>query len=131
MLPILGLLASNILTTNSPNYNSSSGETTKNKKQFLTKLKYKAMLVKVKVSSGGDEFKEQIINLSMIKEVRQGWGDKLYGLNKDEWCEIRFIDGANLYVASTLDDILTKLSDIQNRDINVTTRRYPSGVGPY
>ena len=129
MIPILGLLATNILTTNSPTYNSSSGETTKNKKQFLAKLKYKAMLVKVKVSSGGDEFKEQLINLSMIKEVRQGWGDN-QGLSKDEWCEVHFIDGSNVYVETTLNEMLSKLWDIQDRDINVVTRQRPTGRGP-
>lgn len=129
MLPILGLLATGILTPNSPKYNSSSGETTKNKKQFLAKLKYKPMLVKVKVSCGGDEFKEQLINLSMIREVRPGWNE-LHGLNKDEWCEVHFIDGSSVYVATTLNEMLAKLWDIQDRDINVVTRQRPSGRGP-
>ena len=130
MLPILGLLANGILTTNSPKYNSSSGETTQNKKQFLAKLKYKPMLVKVKVSCGGDEFKEQLINLSMIREVRQGWTERM-GLSKEKWCDIGFIDGSSLYVETTLDDILTKLWDIQDKEINVVTRERRTGRGPF
>lgn len=102
-------------------------ETNKNKKEYLTKLKYKPMLVKLKAShGGGTEFKEQLINLSMIKEVRPGWTEN-QGLDKDKWCEVHFIDGNSLYVESTLNDILYS---IQDREINVVTRQHRTGRGP-
>lgn len=134
MIPILPLLSvmslSNHLQRNS--YHSEEQQK-QNKKQFLTKLKYKPMLVKVKVNYGGDDdWKEQLINLSMIREVRQGWGDGLmYGLKKDEWCIVEFIDGSSLYVETTLDDTLAKLWDIQDKEINVVTRERRTGRGPY
>ena len=102
-------------------------ETTKKKKEYLTKLKYKPMLVKLKTSHGGTEFKDQLINLSMIKEVRPGWND-IQGLDKDKWCEAHFIDGSSLYVESTLNDILYTAKD--REEINVVTRQHRTGRGP-
>lgn len=129
MIPILPLLSITTLSSRTP-VNSYDSEIQKqNKKQFLAKLKYKPMLVKIKASYGGDEFKEQLINLSMIKEVRTGWNE-LHGLSKDEWCEIHFIDGSGVYVETTLNEMLSKLWDMQDRDINVVTRQRPTGRGP-
>ena len=86
------------------------------------------MLTKLKAShGGGTEFKEQLINLSMIKEVKPGWTDML-GLDKDKWCEVHFIDGNSLYVQTTLNDILYS---IQDREINVVTRQHRTGRGPF
>ena len=104
MIPILPLLSINMLS-NRTSVNSYDSELQKqNKKQFLAKLKYKAMLVKLKASYGGMEFKEQLINLSMVKEIRPGWTD-IQGLDKDKWCEVHFIDGSSVYVESTLDGL--------------------------
>lgn len=129
MIQILPLLFGNMLSDNTPVNSYHSEQQKQNKKQFLAKLKYKAMLVKIKASYGGDTFKEQLINLSMIKEVRPGWTDN-QGLTKDEWCEVHFIDGSSVYVSTTLNEVLSKLWDIQDRDINVVTRQRPSGRGP-
>lgn len=104
MIPILPLLSMTMLSGRTSVNSYDSEQQKQNKKKFLAKLKYKAMLVKIKVSYGGMEFKEQLINLSMIKEVRPGWSDN-QGLNKDEWCEVHFIDGSSLYVATTIDGL--------------------------
>lgn len=106
MIPILPLLAVTMLSNSMIQSSNDSEQTKQNKKQFLAKLKYKPMLVKVKVSSGGKEFKEQLINLSMIKEVIPGWTDN-QGLDKDKWCHVHFIDGNSLYVETTLDGLQT------------------------
>ena len=129
MISILPLLFGNMLSDSTPVNSYHSEQQKQNKKQFLAKLKYKPMLVKIKASYGGDTFKEQLINLSMIKEVRPGWTDN-QGLTKDEWCEVHFIDGSSVYVETTLNEMLAKLWDIQDRDINVVTRQRASGRGP-
>ena len=129
MIPILPLLSVTMLSNSMIQSSNDSEQTKQNKKQFLAKLKYKAMLVKLKASYGGMEFKEQLINLSMIKEVRPGWTDN-QGLDKDEWCEVHFIDGERLYVETTLNDVLAKLWDIQDREINVRTSERRTGRGP-
>ena len=129
MIPILPLLSVTMLSNSMIQSSNDSEQTKQNKKQFLAKLKYKPMLIKIKVSSGGMEFKEQLINLSMIKEVRPGWTDN-QGLDKDEWCEVHFIDGERLYVETTLNDVLAKLWDIQDREINVRTSERRTGRGP-
>ena len=129
MIPIIPLLSAGLLSINTPINSYDSEQQKQKKKQFLAKLKYKPMLVKIKASYGGMEFKEQLINLSMIKEVRTGWSDN-QGLSKDEWCEVHFIDGSNVYVETTLNEMLAKLWDIQDRDINVVTRQRPTGRGP-
>ena len=126
MIPILPLLSVTMLSNHM--IQSSNDSEQQNKKQFLAKLKYKAMLVKLKASYGGMEFKEQLINLSMIKEIRPGWSEN-QGLDKDKWCEIHFIDGSSVYVESTLNDILYTEKD--REEINVVTRQYRTGGGPY
>ena len=128
MIPILPLLFGNMLSDSTPVNSYHSEQQKQNKKQFLAKLKYKAMLVKLKASYGGMEFKEQLINLSMIKEIRPGWTDN-QGLDKYKWCEVHFIDGSSVYVESTLNDILYTEKD--REEINVVTRQYRTGGGPY
>ena len=129
MIPILPLLFGNMLSdsTQVDSYHSEQQQKQK-KKQFLAKLKYKPMLVKLKTSYGGMEFKEQLINLSMIKEIRPGWSEN-QGLDKDKWCEVHFIDGSSVYVESTLNDILYTEKD--REEINVVTRQHRTGGGPY
>lgn len=129
MIQILPLLFGNMLSDSTPVNSYHSEQQKKNKKQFLAKLKYKPMLVKIKASYGGDGFKEQLINLSMIKEVRPGW-NILHRLGKDEWCEVHFIDGSSVYVETTLNEMLAKLWDIQDREINVRTSERRTGRGP-
>jgi hypothetical protein len=129
MIQILPLLFGNMLSDSTPVNSYHSEQQKQNKKQFLAKLKYKSMLVKIKASYGGDGFKEQLINLSMIKEVRPGW-NILHRLSKDEWCEVHFIDGSNVYVETTLNEMLAKLWDIQDREINVRTSERRTGRGP-
>ena len=126
MIPILPLLS--VMSLSNHLQQSSNDSEQQNKKQFLAKLKYKPMLVKLKASYGGMEFKEQLINLSMIKEIRPGWSEN-QGLDKDKWCEIHFIDGSSVYVESTLNDIL--YSEKDREEINVVTRQYRTGGGPY
>lgn len=126
MIPILPLLSVMSLSNHLQQNSYDSEQQKQNKKQFLAKLKYKAMLVKLKASYGGMEFKEQLINLSMVKEVRPGWND-VQGLDKDKWCEVHFIDGSSVYVESTLNDILYTMQD---REINVVTRQHRTGRGP-
>lgn len=127
MIPILPLLSVTMLSNHMIQSSNDSEQQTKSKKQFLAKLKYKAMLVKLKASYGGMEFKEQLINLSMVKEVRPGWGDN-QGLDKDKWCEVHFIDGSSVYVESTLNDIFYTMKD--REEINVVTRQHRTGRGP-
>lgn len=125
---MISFLASHMFQNQSNWNRSNSDETKENKKEYLTKLKYKPMLIKLKASHGGStEFKEQLINLSMIKEVKPGWTD-IPGLDKDKWCEVHFIDGNSLYVQTTLNDILYS---IQDREINVVTRQHRTGRGPF
>lgn len=127
MIPIIPLLSITTLSNRTP-VNSYDSELQKqNKKQFLAKLKYKAMLVKLKASYGGMEFKEQLINLSMVKEIRPGWND-VQGLDKDKWCEVHFIDGSSVYVETTLNDIFYTAKD--REEINVVTRQHRTGRGP-
>lgn len=126
MIPILPLLS--VMNLSNHLQQSSNDSEQQNKKQFLAKLKYKAMLVKLKASYGGMEFREQLINLSMIKEIRPGWSEN-QGLDKDKWCEVHFIDGSSVYVESTLNDIL--YSEKDREEINVVTRQYRTGGGPY
>ena len=127
MIPIIPLLSITTLSNRTP-VNSYDSELQKqNKKQFLAKLKYKDMLVKLKASYGGMEFKEQLINLSMVKEIRPGWND-VQGLDKDKWCEVHFIDGSSVYVETTLNDIFYTAND--REEINVVTRQHRTGRGP-
>ena len=125
MIPILPLLS--VMNLSNHLQQSSNDSEQQNKKQFLAKLKYKAMLVKLKASYGGMEFREQLINLSMIKEIRPGWSEN-QGLDKDKWCEVHFIDGSSVYVESTLNDILYTAKD--REEINVVTRQRRTGIGP-
>lgn len=127
MIPIIPLLSITTLSNRTPVNSYDSEQQTKNKKQFLAKLKYKAMLVKLKASYGGMEFKEQLINLSMVKEIRPGWND-VQGLDKDKWCEVHFIDGSSVYVETTLNDIFYTAKD--REEINVVTRQHRTGRGP-
>ena len=126
---MIPFLASHMFQNQSlSNWNSRSEETNENKKDYLKVLKFKPMLVKLKTShGGGTEFKDQLINLSMIKEVRPGWTDFM-GFDKDKWCEAHFIDGSSLYVESTLNDILYTAKD--REEINVVTRQRRTGMGP-
>ena len=81
-------------------------ETKKDKKDYLKILKFEPMLVKVNASHILADFKPQLINLSMIKEVRQGWSNLEDGTPKENWSQIDFIDGNSIYVQSNIDSFL-------------------------
>ncbi len=81
---------------------SDSEETTK--KEYYKLLKLKPMFIKLNVSSHGSEFLPQLINVSMIKEIRGGYRD-IDGLTPDKWCTAKFIDGEELYVEGSIDDL--------------------------
>lgn len=124
MIPFLAsTMFQNRLTSNW----RSSNETIENKKQYLTALKFKPMLVKVRANHGGD-WKDQLINLSMIKEVRPGWSDN-QGLNKNEWCEVHFIDGNTLYVKGNIDSLLNP-NDKPKYDVTTTLKKVLGDANP-
>ena len=81
-------------------------ETKVDKKDYLKLLKFKPMLVKVNASHILADFKPQLINLSMVKEVRQGWSNLEDGTTKENWCQIDFIDGSGLYIKGNIDSFL-------------------------
>jgi hypothetical protein len=108
---------------------SSDSEET-SKIQYYKLLKLKPMFIKLNVSSHGSEFKPQIINLSMVREITEGYKLSMRGLSPTEWCILKFIDDSELYVDSTLDELQSKISDEENKDIYVRVRGRASGLGP-
>ena len=84
----------------------SNDETKSDKKDYLKILKFKPMLVKVNASHILADFKPQLINLSMVKEVRPGWSNLQDGTPKENWSQIDFIDGNSIYVQSNIDSFL-------------------------
>jgi len=108
--------------------NSDSGETTK--KDYYKLLKLKPMFIKLNVSSHGSEFLPQLINVSMIKEIRGGFTE-LRGVSSDKWCVAKLIDGDEIWIEGTLDEIKSKIWDEENKDIYVRVRGRASGLGPF
>ena len=114
MIPFLaaGMLQNQILRNS--NYGAYQTET---KKQYYKLLKLKPMFIKLNVSSHGSQFLPQLINTSMIKEIRGGYMD-LNGLSPDKWCVIRYIDGDELYVEGSIDELQSQIwreQEIQNK----------------
>ena len=107
---------------------SDSEETTK--KEYYKLLKLKPMFIKLNVSSHGGKFVPQLINVSMIKEIRGGYIE-LHGLTPDKWCVAKFIDGEELYVEGELDDLQSKIWSEADKDIHVRVRGRASGIGPF
>ncbi len=104
-----------------------SEETTK--KDYYKLLKLKPMFIKLNVSSHGGQFLPQLINISMIKEIRGGFTE-LNGVSPDKWCVAKFIDGDDLYVEGDVEDLQSKIWNEQDRTIDVRIRNR-SGLGPY
>ena len=107
---------------------SGESETIK-KKQYYKLLKLKPMFIKLNVSSHGSQFLPQIINASMIKEIRGGYMD-LNGLSPDKWCVIKFIDGDELYAEGSIDDLQSKIWSEQDKTLDVRVEQRRTGRGP-
>lgn len=121
-----GLIQQQILR----NSNSYSSEQSETKKQYHKLLKLKPMFIKLNVSSHGGKFLPQLINVSMIKEIRGGYMD-MNGVSPDKWCVAKFIDGEELYVEGELDDLQSKIWSEADKDIHVRVRGRASGMGPF
>lgn len=103
MIPFLAsTMFQNQLTSN---WNRSD-ETETKKKTYYKFLKLKPMFIKLNVSSYGKNFLPQLINVSMVKEIRGGYMD-MNGLTPDKWCVAKFIDGDEMYVEGTIDELNT------------------------
>ena len=103
MIPFLAsTMFQNQLTSN---WNRSD-ETETKKKTYYKFLKLKPMFIKLNVSSHGKNFLPQLINISMVKEIRGGYMD-MHGVTPDKWCVAKFIDGDELYVEGTIDELNT------------------------
>ena len=110
--------------------NSYSSEQSETKKDYYKLLKLKPMFIKLNVSSHGGKFLPQLINVSMIKEIRGGYMD-MNGVSPDKWCVAKFIDGEELYVEGELDDLQSKIWSEADKDIHVRVRGRASGMGPF
>lgn len=120
-----GLIQQQILRSS----NSYSSEQSEKKKQYYKLLKLKPMFIKLNVSSHGGKFLPQLINVSMIKEIRGGFTE-LNGVSPDKWCTAKFIDGDELYVEGELEELQSKIWSEQDRTIDVRIRNR-TGFGPY
>ena len=109
---------------------SNSYHSEETKKHYYKLLKLKPMFIKLNVSSHGGKFLPQLINVSMIKEIRGGYIE-LHGLTPDKWCVAKFIDGEELYVEGELDDLQSKIWSEADKDIHVRVRGRASGIGPF
>lgn len=127
MIGLLGLHIQQQILRNS-SYGAYSTETTK-KKDYYKLLKLKPMFIKLNVSSHGSQFLPQLINASMIKEIRGGFTE-LNGVSPDKWCVVKFIDGDEQWVEGTMDDLQSKIWNEQDRTIDVRVRNGRSGLGP-
>jgi hypothetical protein len=87
------------------------------------------MFIKLNVSSHGGKFLPQLINVSMIKEIRGGFTE-LNGVTPDKWCVAKFIDGDEQWVEGELEELQSKIWSEQDRTIDVRVRNR-SGLGPF
>jgi hypothetical protein len=106
---------------------SDESETTK-PKNYYKLLKLKPMFIKLNVSSHGGKFLPQLINVSMIKEIRGGYMD-MNGVSPDKWCVAKFIDSEELYVEGELEELQSKIWSEHDRTIDVRVKNR-SGLGP-
>ena len=120
-----GLIQQQILRSS----NSYSSEQSEKKKQYYKLLKLKPMFIKLNVSSHGGKFLPQLVNVSMIKEIRGGFTE-LNGVTPDKWCVAKFIDGDEQWVEGELEELQSKIWSEQDRTIDVRIRNR-SGLGPY
>jgi uncharacterized protein YjbJ (UPF0337 family) len=124
---MIPFLASHMFQQQS-NWKRSDETETTTKKEYYKLLNFKPMLIKLNVASHGNRFLPQLVNISMIKEIRGGYVD-MYGLTPDKWCVGKFIDDSELWIEGSLDELQSKIFDEQDRtlDVRVTNR---SGLGP-
>jgi hypothetical protein len=87
---------------------SSIQDETETKKQYYKLLNFKPMFIKLNVSSHGSQFLPQLVNLSMIKEIRGGFTE-LNGVSPDKWCAGECIDGSDIWIEGSLDEIQSKI----------------------
>lgn len=130
MIPFLAsaIFQNQILRNSS--YGAYSTETNKTKKQNYYKLlKLKPMFIKLNVSSHGSQFLPQLINASMIKEIRGGFTE-LNGVSPDKWCVAKFIDGDEQWVEGSLDTLLSIIWHEQDKTIDVRVEQRRTGRGP-
>ena len=120
-----GLIQQQILRSS----NSYSSEQSETKKEYYKLLKLKPMFIKLNVSSHGSQFLPQLINISMIKEIRGGFTE-LNGVTPDKWCVAKFIDGDEQWVEGELEELQSKIWSEQDRTIDVRIRNR-SGLGPF
>ena len=105
MIPFLAsTMFQNQLTSNW----GSNDKTETKKKTYYKLLKLKPMFIKLNVSSYGRNFLPQLVNVSMIREIRGGYMD-MNGMTPDKWCVAKFIDGEELYVEGTIDELQCKI----------------------
>jgi len=101
-----GLIQQQILRNSS--YGAYHSEQSETKKDYYKLLKLKPMFIKLNVSSHGSTFLPQLINVSMIKEIRGGYIE-LNGLTPDKWCVAKFIDGDEQWVEGSMDEIQSQI----------------------
>ena len=106
-----------------------SDETETTKKQYYKLLKLKPMFIKLNVSSHGNTFLPQLINVSMVKEIRGGFTD-MHALSPDKWCVAKFIDGEELYIEGSVDDLQSKIFNENDRTLDVRVRNGSGRLGP-
>ena len=99
------------------------------KKTYYKLLKLKPMFIKLNVSSHGSQFLPQLINVSMIKEIRGGFTE-LNGVTPDKWCVAKFIDGDEQWVEGSMDTLLSLIWNEQDKTIDVRVKQSYSGIGP-
>jgi len=78
------------------------------KKQYYKLLNFEPMIIKLNVASHGNSFLPQLVNISMIKEIRGGYID-MWGLTPDKWCVGKFIDDNEIWIEGSLDEIQSKI----------------------
>lgn len=120
-----GLIQQQILRSS----NSYSSEQSEKKKQYYKLLKLKPMFIKLNVSPGHGKFLPQLINVSMIKEIRGGYRD-IDGLTPDKWCTAKFIDSEELYVEGSIDELQSKIFNENDRTLDVRVRNGSGRLGP-
>jgi hypothetical protein len=126
---LLGALSIQQHILRNSNYGAYRSEQSETKKQYYKLLKLKPMFIKLNVSSHGSQFLPQLINVSMIKEIRGGFTE-LNGVTPDKWCVAKFIDGDEQWVEGELEDLQSKIWSEQDRTIDVRIRNR-SGLGPF
>ena len=105
---MIPFLASHMFQNQSLSNWNRSDETETKKKTYYKLLKLKPMFIKLNVSSYGSNFLPQLINVSMIREIRGGYMD-MNGVTPDKWCVAKFIDGDELYIEGTIDELQSKI----------------------